>query len=262
MSKRKIIGIALTAAFFIAAVVFGILFFKQYNDAKNSEETFEGLQVEIAAKVVEKEKNKDTLPPVDPEDEYAVAQQAMELYKDLKDQNEDFVGWISIDGTNINYPVVQNRDTPGFYLKHGFDKSYSDYGVPYLEEDCSIQYSNNLVVYGHHMNNGTMFADLVKYADENFYKEHKTITFDTLMGLGEYEVVAVFHFNTNYEDFRFNEYINMKEARFTEYMDNVHARQIYDTGVTAAYGDTLLTLSTCDYTYENGRFVLVAKKLA
>lgn len=261
MDKRKKIGIAMTAAFFIAAVIFGVLFLIQYKDAKDSEETFETLQVEIAAKAVEKEREKETADPIDPEDEYAVAQQAMDLYRELKEQNEDFVGWISIEGTNINYPVVQNRDTPGFYLKHGFDKTYSDYGVPYLEEDCSIQYSNNLVVYGHHMNNGTMFADLVKYADEGFYEEHKTLTFDTLMGLSEYEVVAVFRFNTNHEDFRFNEYINMKEARFAEYMGNVYSRQLYDTGVKAEYGDTLLTLSTCDYTYENGRFILVARKL-
>ena len=87
------------------------------------------------------------------------------------------------------------------------------------------------------------------------------IAFDTLSGLGKYEVVAVFKFNTNRESFKYNEYTLMDEAQFAEFMENVRARQLYDTGVTAEYGDRLLTLSTCEYTYPNGRFVVVAKKV-
>lgn len=110
------------------------------------------------------------------------------------------------------------------------------------------------------MNDGSMFADLCKYTDADFYKEHPTIAFDTLSGLGKYEVVAAFKFNTNRETFKYNEYTLMDEVQFAEFMENVRARQLYDTGVTAEYGDQLLTLSTCEYTYPNGRFVVVAKK--
>lgn len=116
------------------------------------------------------------------------------------------------------------------------------------------------MIYGHHMNDGSMFADLCKYTDADFYKEHPTIAFDTLSGLGKYEVVAAFKFNTNRETFKYNEYTLMDEVQFAEFMENVRARQLYDTGVTAEYGDQLLTLSTCEYTYPNGRFVVVAKK--
>ena len=131
----------------------------------------------------------------------------------------------------------------------------------YIDEACMTGISNNLVIYGHHMNNGSMFADLCKYADADFCKEHPEIAFDTLSSLGKYEVVAAFKFNTNRETFKYNEYTLMDEVQFAEFMENVRARQLYDTGVTAEYGDQLLTLSTCEYTYPNGRFVVVAKKV-
>lgn len=87
---------------------------------------------------------------------------------------------------------MQTKDSPDFYLKHAFDKSYSSYGVPYLAENCDIGISDNLVLYGHHMNNGSMFSDLCRYESEDFYREHKTIHFDTLDSFGEYEVIAAF----------------------------------------------------------------------
>ena len=99
------------------------------------------------------------------------------------------------------------------------------------------------------------------YTDAEFCKEHPIINFDTLSGFGEYQVVAVFKFDTNHEDFRYNEYTQMNEEQFKELMSQVHARQCYDTGIDAEYGDQLITLSTCEYTYNNGRFVVVAKEV-
>ena len=156
---------------------------------------------------------------------------------------------------------MQSPNNPDYYLKHSFEKAYSDYGVPYIDEACATGISNNLVIYGHHMKNGTMFSDLCNYTDADFCKEHPIINFDTLSGFGEYQVVAVFKFNTNHEDFRYNEYTQMNEEQFKEFMSQVQARQCYDTGVDAEYGDQLITLSTCEYTYNNGRFVVVAKKV-
>lgn len=132
---------------------------------------------------------------------------------------------------------------------------------PNIDEGCAPGLSNNIVIYGHHMNDGTMFADLRGYADRGFYEGHKTIRFDTLSGSGEYEVVAAFRFNTNRDTFRYNEYTNMDEAEFAEFLENVRARALYDTDMEVEYGDTLLTLSTCEYIYKNGRFVVVAKKV-
>ena len=187
---------------------------------------------------------------------------AHEKYGALFEQNQDFIGWISIDGTNINYPVMQTPDNPDYYLKHSFEKSWSDYGVPYIDEACIMGISNNVVIYGHNMRNGSMFSELCNYIDEEFWREHPVIHFDTLSSLGEYEIVAVFKFNTNKETFKYNEWATMNEAEFSAYMQEVHAREIYDTGIDAVYGDQLLTLSTCESTYKNGRFVVVAKKVA
>lgn len=271
MNTKKKFGITIICALCAFAIFAGVMFARQYHDAKNSEAAFDELAEMIPEETPaptpadepgpsdEPEEN----PEVQSEEELAreAALAAHEKYAALFEKNSDFIGWIMIDGTNINYPVMQTPNNPDFYLKHSFEKSYSDYGVPYMDEACVTGISNNYVVYGHHMKNGSMFADLCKYGDESFYEEHKTIRFDTLSSMGEYEIVAVFRFNTNHETFRFNEFTQMNEAQFAEFMENVHARQLYDTGVDAEFGDQLLTLSTCEYTYNNGRFVVVAKKV-
>ena len=182
-------------------------------------------------------------------------------YRALYTQNNDLAGWIQIDGTNINYPVMWTPNNPTYYLKHSFEKEYSDYGVPYIDEDCVMGESNNYVIYGHHMKNETMFHDLCNYASKDFYDEHPIIKFDTLFGFGEYQIVAVFRFDTNNDTFRYNQFTDMDEEHFNNFMNSVHLRQLYDTGVDAEYGDHLITLSTCEYTYTNGRFVVVAKKV-
>ena len=189
------------------------------------------------------------------------AAKAYEKYGALYEQNNDFVGWIQIDGTNINYPVMQTPDNPDYYLKHSFENTWSDYGVPYLDEACVIGQSNNLVIYGHHMSNGSMFCDLELYSDPAFCMEHPVIRFDTLSSFGEYEVIAVFRYNTNQETFRYDREVNMDETRFSWFMEQVHARELFSTGKDASFGDQLLTLSTCEYTYKNGRLVVVARKV-
>ena len=189
---------------------------------------------------------------------------AFERYRVVQEQNSDFVGWLSIPGTNIDYPVMQTVDKPNFYLKRGFDKQYSDYGVPYVQENCDLARSDNCVIYSHHMNNGTMFADLCKYENEDFYREHKTIRFDTLSGFSEYEIVAVFK-TVAYSErgFKYYHFICAESAEdFGDYIVQCKALSLYDTGVTAKYGDKLITLSTCEYSRKNGRMVVVAKRIA
>ena len=271
--KTKNIYISLVALFLLAAVIFGGIFFHQYNDGKESQAAFNELENMIVeptpvpdeggdstdATGNETDVPEESTEPVD--DEIAEALAAMEKYQALYEQNGDFVGWIKVDDTLINYPVMQSNDNPDFYLKHAFDKSYSNYGVPYIDEACATGLSNNIIIYGHNMSNGSMFADLLKYASQDYYEAHPVICFDTLSQLSQYQIVAVFRFDTNNETFHFNEFTDMNEAEFTEYMSNCHERQLYDTGYTATHGDALITLSTCEYTYENGRFVVVAKKI-
>ena len=240
--KKKTLGIIIVSVLGAAAIFCSAMFTHQYLDAKNSKAAFDDL-TNLITEIDEPQKDTEAEEADLSAEELAAAEAALarEKYAALFAQNNDFIGW--------------------FYLKRSFDKSYSDYGVPYIDEACMTGISNNLVIYGHHMNDGSMFADLCKYTDADFCKEHPEIAFDTLSGLGKYEVVAAFKFNTNRETFKYNEYTLMDEAQFAEFMENVRARQLYDTGVTAEYGDQLLTLSTCEYTYPNGRFVVVAKKV-
>ena len=269
MNKKKIIGIAITAVLCVTAAVSGIMFARQYHDSKTSEESFNALadlivDVDPSTQDPLPDEESEAKEPAELTEEELLAQQtalAHEKYGALFEQNQDFIGWISIDGTNINYPVMQTPTNPDFYLKHGFDKTWSDWGVPYIEESCIMGISNNIVIYGHHMKDGSMFGDLCNYTDEDFWREHPLIHFDTLSSIGDYEVVAVFKFNTNKEQFKYNECVTLSEEEFADFMREVHARQLYDTGIDAEYGDQLITLSTCEYTYKNGRFVVVAKKV-
>ena len=252
-SKYLMIGASVCAALFLFS---GVMLYRQYADEKQSAEAFDN----IAALV------QDETPPADEPQESETPQPeqtAFEKYAAVYEQNSDFVGWISIEGTNIDYPVMQTVDNPNYYLKHSFEKQYSDYGVPYVQENCDLGLSANCVIYGHHMNNGSMFADLCKYADEDFYRAHKTIRFDTLSGFGEYEVVAVFKTAAYSEQgFKYYHFVNADSAEdFDAFIAKCKELALYDTGVTAEYGDRLITLSTCEYSRQNGRMVVVAKKI-
>ena len=184
-------------------------------------------------------------------------------YAALYEQNRDIFGWLSIDGTTINYPVMHTPDDPQYYLNRAFDKSDATGGTPFLDGECTED-GGIYIIYGHHMSNGTMFAPLPDYADEAFWQEHKTIRFDTLYERGEYEVMAAFPgriYAPENKGFRYYEYTDLKtEVQFNSFMAQVQESALYDTGVTAGYGDTLLVLSTCNYHTADGRFVVVARK--
>lgn len=180
----------------------------------------------------------------------------------LKVKNSDMVGWVKIDGTRINYPVMHTPSKPDFYLYRAFDKSYSIYGCPYLQDNCDLNRpSDNFIIYGHHMNDGSMFSDLVKYASKDFYNSHRIIHFDTLSQKNDYEVIAAFATSTNdSKAYRYYDFVNAYGSEdYDSYIKNVKKLSYYDTGKTAEFGKKLLTLSTCEYTHNNGRMVVVAK---
>lgn len=183
----------------------------------------------------------------------------LERYAELFAMNNDMAGWIRIEDTQINYRSCIRRTTRNYYLKHNFYKESSAYGVPYIAEHCDpMEPSDNVIIYGHHMNNGSMFAGLMDYEDPgDFYEQHKIVHFDTLTETAEYEVIAVFK-TTVYDDtgFKFYLFSHAKtEKEFTDYVEQCRELALYDTGVTATYGDKLLTLSTCEYSNINGRLV-------
>lgn len=258
--KMLIIGVALFVALFLFS---GIMLAWQYADGKQSADAFDAV-----ANLVQPEptprpdtshgQTGDSAVDTDP------SLTALEKYAAVYEQNSDFVGWITIDGTNINYPVMQTVNSPNYYLKRSFEKQYSNYGVPYVQENCVLGVSDNAVVYGHNMNNDSMFADLCKYEREDFYREHPVVRFDTLYGLGEYEIVAAFK-TVAYSErgFKYYHFVDAAgEDDFNAFISQCKALALYDTGVSAEYGDKLLTLSTCEYSRTNGRMVVVAKLIS
>ena len=183
----------------------------------------------------------------------------------LHEENPDIAGWIRIEGTRVDYPVMWTPNEPEYYLRRNFQKEESMAGTPFLDADSAIPGSSNWLIYGHNMKNGTMFHDILQYDDKAFCDEHRTIHFDTLEGEGVYEVVAVCYTQIYPEDadvFKYYQYASITdEASFDAYVQGVKALSIYDTGVTPVWGDQLITLSTCEYSVEEGRFIIVARKI-
>ena len=260
-NTRKILLIV-GAVLFTALFVFsGVMAIRQYKDTKQSAEAFNAVADLVkpvpSPQPADEDSEEDDLPSAEP----APTLTSYDKYADVYNANTDFVGWLSIEGTNINYPVMQTPNNPDFYLKHSFDKGYSEYGVPYMQENCRLGFSDNCIIYGHHMQDGSMFADLCKFESEDFYKEHKTFRFDTLGAYGEYEIVCVFKTSVYSADgFKYYHFVDAANAEeFNAYLTTCQALALYDTGVSAQYGDRLLTLSTCEYSRTNGRMVLIAK---
>ena len=186
--------------------------------------------------------------------------------EELQKENKEIIGWLEIKDTNINYPVLQAKDND-YYLNHNYKKKKSAAGSLFLDASFDLEEcSSNYLIYGHRNKNGLMFEDLMKYAKKDFYEKHKTFTFTTLKDDSTYEVLAVFYSRVYYKSekdvFRYYYFVNAKnEDEFNDYVFNAKKASIYNTGVTANYGDQLITLSTCEYSQEDGRFVVVAKKI-
>ena len=177
----------------------------------------------------------------------------------LKEKNPDCIGWVSIPGTSIDFPVMQNSD---FYLKHDFDGNYTDYGLPFLDERCSLDSSDNLIIYGHHMNDGSMFSELLNYVDESYCKAYPDITLETAKGVETYKIAAVVRATGSYGpgEWSLFDQINISAGAFNTLVENLSERRLYDTGRELVFGDRLLTLVTCEYSQDNGRLAVVAMK--
>lgn len=189
----------------------------------------------------------------------------LDEYKTLYNKNRRLIGWLKIDDTIIDYPVMQTTNNE-YYLDHNFNQEKDNNGSIFMDKDCAAwPRSQNLILYGHHMRSGKMFGDLEKYARESYYKEHSVIQFDTIYEKGVYQVMYVFRAKVLKENeiaFKYYQFIDANSGEeFSSYMKEMEEMSLYDTGVTAGYGDELLTLSTCDHSQTDGRFVVVAKRV-
>ena len=189
----------------------------------------------------------------------------LEKYKKLFSQNKSLIGWIKIDDTNIDYPVMQTVNNE-YYLDHNYNQQYDKNGSIFLDKDCDITNPGcNMIIYGHHMKSGKMFGNLQLYSNREYYEKHPYIQFDTIYEEGRYQIMYVFRSRIYNEDEIVFKYYQFFEAstpeEFDSHMNEMAKLSLYDTGVRAAYGDKLITLSTCDNSEQDGRFVVVAKKI-
>jgi len=252
--KSKRSGRLLTFLLIIFGAVFissSFILSKEIIQSKKEKAAFDKMAQDLHT-AVEKQENGKTAEEL-----------TLEYYKKLKQQNEHFVGWISIPGTSLDYPVVHTPQDIEYYLRRAFDGSYAVSGTPFLGEGCDIN-STNVLIYGHRMNNDTMFTSLLDYAKKDYWENHKEIRFDTVDKLQTYEVFAAFYIDIPFENddsaFHWYNYSgDIQGETFAEYVNQVKAHAYYDTGIEVAEGDKLITLTTCAYNDETQRFVVVAK---
>lgn len=273
--KSKITKILLVFCFIL---FIGSLFYIVYNQYKieKEEKELEELQQSIIENpenvdIVE-ETQKESLKTAETEETETEIQEEEEAqilpqYEELYKENQDLVGWIKIDDTPIDYPVMQTFDDPTFYIHRDWDKNESQTGLPLIDARCTLK-SENIIIYSHNMKNGTMFGSLKRYNEKSFYDEHQIIKFDTIYEETEYQIIAVllaqvfYNEKNNEDEFVYYDYVELdSEERFQEYINQVKELSLYDTGITAEYGDSLITLCTCNYHVKDGRLLVVAKKI-
>ena len=245
----------------LAVVVLGLWIYNEYNGTKGIEDLQEMSQEAVVTPTptlpVYREEKPVPTPIPTPE--------VMLQYKELHDTNSDMVGWLTIPDTPIDYPVMYREGDNDWYLHHNFDGEDDVTGLLVLDKRCDPDGNGvNCLIHGHNMKSGAMFGSLKKYADKSYYKEHPTIYFNTLYEERIYDIIAVFRsqvYDENTTSFEFYDYIQIDDEKaFDEYVKGAVTESLYDTGITASWGDKLLTLSTCEYTKANGRLVILARE--
>lgn len=192
--------------------------------------------------------------------------EVLPIFQDMAVENPDMAGWISIEDTKLNYPLMYAPDEPEKYLHKDFQGEFSIEGLPFIDESCTLEpASDNLLIYGHNMANGTMFHCLLNYEQKTYWEAHPVILMSTLYEQNEYEIIAALYdriYFTSDTCFKFYQFIDAAdEDAYNEAITYFKEHSLYDTGVTAQYGDKLITLVTCAYHVDNGRFLVVAKEI-
>lgn len=250
INYKKIILRILILIFLVSIILIAYLGFNKYKSKKENEELNNYINNNVQEEKTTSEKSERML-----------------KVEELQKENSDIVGWLEIPDSNINYPVVQGQDND-YYMVHDYKKEYSKNGSLFLDKDYNWDKpSTNLLIYGHN-NRGTdsMFCQLLNYKKQSYYDTHKKFRFTTNKEDAEYEIISVFQSKVYYKNetnvFRYYYFIDAdSEKEFNDYVNNSKKASLYDTGVTAEYGDQLMTLSTCDFYTEDGRLAVVAKKI-
>ncbi len=266
MSKKRIllfIFIALEILFLVATIIYIMILFKGKADKEaieNQQELLLDLKEELSLN-----EESDTL-------------EILPEYQKLYEENQDIIGWLKIEDTNIDYPVMQTMDDEEYYIYRDFYGNDNSHGTLFMDTDSTAGVgrlennyaggtcpSTNLIIYGHTVKTGQMFGNLDLYNQESYGMSHNIICFDTLYEKREYELIAVFYseiFYKHQDVFKYYKFFQADtQEEFAYWYENIKAMSIYDTGVTAEFGDEFITLSCCAYHVEDGRFVVVGRRI-
>lgn len=260
-------------AIVVLLIVFGVSAFqvgRYFLESKQQQDKFDELSAAVQA-AQEAAKETTTAPESTGETEEPTVPTTegepvmLPGYAELYEQNQDLVGWLKIEGTKLDYPVMQTPHAVDFYLNHDFEKNPSSRGCVYAREECDVfMPTDNVTLYGHNMKDGTMFATLNSYVNKETWDYNSLIFFDTLYEYHVYQIFAVFTTTASLgEGFSYHQMEQAAdEAEFTEFIKTCKELQLYETGITPIYGDKIICLSTCEYSQDNGRLVVAAVRIS
>ena len=266
------IVVLLVAAFGVSAFMVG----NYLIDGKKQAERNEELSEIVANAQTETTAAPETTEEAEPQESTEATQETTEAtqpteaggilpgYKEIYEMNNDVVGWIKMEGTKLDYPVMQTPTNPNYYLYRDFDKKNSKRGSIYIKEECDVNApSDNITIFGHNMQDGSMFACLGDYVNKRAWENNSLIFFDTLYEYHTYKIFAVFKTSANIgQGFSYHQFVDAEnEEQFNEFVSTCKRLAFFDTGITPVYGDKLICLSTCEYSLDNGRLVVAAVRI-
>ncbi|MGN0998601.1 MAG: class B sortase [Faecousia sp.] len=281
MNKKKVIYYTLLGVFLLVFLFSAGYLLKYMIESRQQNNFYENLSSQITGSTVERPtggyvpptSNPGTGGATDPSQEETKASTPvtsndlgiLDEYYPIYQQNTDMVGWIQIEGTVINYPVMQTPEQKDYYLKHNFEKKWSAWGCIYAREACDINApSDNITLYGHHMKDGSMFSGLDRYWYRENWEAQPFIYFDTLYEYRTYQIFAMFLTSaTPGEGFAYHVFSDANTAEeFDAFIAQAKELSMYDTGITPVFGDQILTLSTCYGADLDYRYVVMAVRVS
>lgn len=256
MDKKKLATIAVIAVFVVVIVTCFVSVIKVPIEESMAENEFSKLKEKVSVSTIVTE------PTVENQTDVASnatepSQQPTHSVNELLGMNKECYAWISIKDTRISYPVMHTPSEPDKYLNRNFYGQPSSSGVPYMDARCSDD-SDNKIIFGHHMNYGSMFSDLCNYTSRMYRDSHQDIVLETHNEREVYKVFAVSRVKS--DDYWYNFITAETEKKYDKKISYAVDHSLYKTRIVPKFGRKLLTLSTCMGSNRDDRLIVIGVK--